>query len=32
MTIKLYLKKENSPDLNPYIEYPEMNFKYYGSI
>ena len=31
MTIKLYLKKENSLDLNSYIKYFKINFRCYGS-
>jgi len=32
ITIRLYLKKENSLDLDPYIGYPKINSKYYKSI
>jgi hypothetical protein len=28
MTTRLYLKKENSPDLDPYIKCPKINSKY----
>ena len=31
MTTKFYLKKENSLNLDFYIEYPKTNSKYYGS-
>ena len=31
MIIRLYLKKENSLDLDPYIECPKINSRYYGS-
>jgi len=32
ITIRLYLKKESSPDLDPYIGCPKINSKYYKSI
>ena len=31
ITIKLYLKKENSLDLNPCIKYSKINFRCYRS-
>ena len=31
MTTRLYLKKENSLDLDSYIKCPKKNSKYYGS-